>query len=221
MFVSDFNGNGTVELNEFFMAGKAVVLATPEVAGLPYVISGLVAAGGMAAAMSTADGLILAIANAISHDVYYKIIDPKAETAKRLVVARVLLVVIGFAGATIAAMEIQGILGSVIWAFDFAMSGLFFPLVLGVWWKRANRQGAIAGMALGLLSSIWYLVWVRTGGSGFLGITQLTFGIFGSAVSLVSMVVVSLMTPAPNASTQKMVDDARVPAGNAVIGGQR
>jgi len=118
-------------------------------------------------------------------------------------------------------MEIQGILGSVIWAFDFAMSGLFFPLVLGVWWKRANRQGAIAGMALGLLSSIWYLVWVRTGGSGFLGITQLTFGIFGSAVSLVSMVVVSLMTPAPNASTQKMVDDARVPAGNAVIGGQR
>ena len=72
--------------------------------------------------MSTADGLILAIANALSHDLYYKIIDPKAETAKRLVVARVLLVVIGFAGATIAAMEIQGILGSVIWAFDFAMS---------------------------------------------------------------------------------------------------
>ena len=77
----------------------------------------------MAAAMSTADGLILAIANAISHDVYYKMIDPKAETAKRLLVARILLVVIGFAGATIAAMEIQGILGSVIWAFDFAMSG--------------------------------------------------------------------------------------------------
>ena len=62
---------------------------------------------------------------------------------------------------------------------------------------------------------------MRTGGSGFLGITQLTFGIFGSAVSLVSMVVVTLMTPAPNASTQKMVDDARVPAGSAVIGGQK
>ena len=76
-------------------------------------------------------------------------------------------------------------------------------------------------MALGLISSIWYLVWVRTGGSGFLGITQLTFGIFGSAVSLVSMVVVSLMTPAPNASTQKMVDDAGVPAGASVIGGQK
>jgi len=185
MFISDFNGNGTLELNEFFMGG---------------------------------DGLILAIANAISHDVYYKMIDPKAETAKRLLVARVLLVVIGFAGATIAAMEIQGILGSVIWAFDFAMSGLFFPLVLGVWWKRANRQGAIAGMALGLASSIWYLVWVRTGGSGFLGITQLTFGIFGAAVSLVSMVVVSLMTEAPDKATQKMVDEVRIPSGRTVTG---
>ena len=220
MFVSDFNGNGTLELNEFFMGGKAVVLATPEIAGLPYVISGLVAAGGMAAAMSTADGLILAIANALSHDLYYKIIDPKAETAKRLVVARVLLVVIGFAGATIAAMEIQGILGSVIWAFDFAMSGLFFPLVLGVWWKRANREGAIAGMALGLASGMGYLIWVRNGGSGFLGITQLTFGIFGSAVSLVSMVVVSLMTSEPDAATQKMVDEVRVPSGKSILGKQ-
>ena len=220
MFVSDFNGNGTLELNEFFMGGKAVVLATPEIAGLPYVISGLVAAGGMAAAMSTADGLILAIANAISHDVYYKIIDPKAETAKRLVVARVLLVVIGFAGATIAALEIQGILGSVIWAFDFAMSGLFFPLVLGVWWKRANAQGAVAGMLLGLASGTAYLIWVRTGGAGFWGVTQLTFGIVGSLVSLVSMVVVSLMTKAPDAATQRMVDEVRVPSGKTVLGKQ-
>ena len=220
MFVSDFNGNGTLELNEFFMGGKAVVLATPEIAGLPYVISGLVAAGGMAAAMSTADGLVLAIANALSHDLYYKIIDPKAETAKRLIVARVLLVIIGFAGATIAALEIQGILGSVIWAFDFAMSGLFFPLVLGVWWKRANAQGAVAGMLLGLASGTAYLIWVRTGGAGFWGVTQLTFGIVGSLVSLVSMVVVSLMTKAPDAATQKMVDEVRIPSGKTVLGKQ-
>ena len=218
MYVSDFNGNGTLELNEFFMGGKAVVLATPEIAGLPYVISGLVAAGGMAAAMSTADGLVLAIANALSHDLYYKIIDPKAETAKRLIVARVLLVLIGFAGATIAAMKIQGILGSVIWAFDFAMSGLFFPLVLGVWWKRANKQGAVAGMLLGLASGTAYLVWVRNGGAGFWGVTQLTFGIVGSLVSLVSMVVVSLMTPAPDAKTQAMVDEVRIPSGRTVTG---
>jgi len=220
MFVSDFNGNGTLELNEFFMGGKAVVLATPEIAGLPYVISGLVAAGGMAAAMSTADGLVLAIANALSHDLYYKIIDPKAETAKRLIVARVLLVLIGFAGATIAALEIQGILGSVIWAFDFAMSGLFFPLVLGVWWKRANAQGAVAGMLLGLAAGTWYLIHVRTGGTPIWGVTQLTFGIIGSLVSLVSMVVVSLLTKAPDAKTMAMVDEVRIPSGKTVLGKQ-
>ena len=100
------------------------------------------------------------------------------------------------------------------------MSGLFFPLVLGVWWKRANKEGAIAGMALGLISGTAYLIWVRTGGSGFLGITQLTFGIFGSAVSLVSMVVVSLMTSEPDSATQKMVDEVRVPSGKSILGKQ-
>ena len=221
MFISDFNGNGTLELNEFFMGGKAVVLATPEIAGLPYVISGLVAAGGMAAAMSTADGLVLAISNALSHDIYYKIINPKAETAKRLIVARVLLVVFGVAGATIAALQLTGILGAVIWAFDFAMSGLFWPLVLGVWWKRANKEGAIAGMLLGLLSGTAYLVYMESGGTAILGLTSATFGILGSTVSLIAMVVVSLATSAPNSATQKMVDDCRVPSGASVISGQK
>ena len=109
--VIDSNGDGILQINEFFMRGDIVVLATPEIAGLPYVISGLVAAGGMAAAMSTADGLLLAIANALSHDLYYKIIDPKAETKTRLVVARVLLIVIGAAGALVASLKLTGILG--------------------------------------------------------------------------------------------------------------
>ena len=80
--VTDGNKDGILQINEFFMRPDIVVLATPEIAGLPYVISGLVAAGGMAAAMSTADGLLLAIANALSHDLYYKIIDPKADTKR-------------------------------------------------------------------------------------------------------------------------------------------
>ena len=75
-------------------------------------------------------------------------------------------------------------------------------------------------MALGLASSIWYLVWVRSGGSGFLGLTQLTFGIFGAGVSLVSMVVVSLITSAPDAATQKMVDEVRIPSGKTILGKQ-
>ena len=108
------------------MNEDVVVLATPEIAGLPYVISGLVAAGGLAAAMSTADGLIIAMANAISHDIYYKMIDPKASVQKRLIVARVLLVVLGSLAAIMASFKLTGILGAVAWAFDFAMSGLFF-----------------------------------------------------------------------------------------------
>jgi cation/acetate symporter len=75
-------------------------------------------------------------------------------------------------------------------------------------------------MALGLISGFVYLVWVRNGGSGFLGITQLTFGIFGAAVSLVAMVVVSLITAEPNAATQKMVDEVRVPSGRTILGKQ-
>ena len=216
--VIDSNGDGLLQINEFFMRGDIVVLATPEIAGLPYVISGLVAAGGMAAAMSTADGLLLAIANALSHDLYYKIIDPKAETKTRLVVARVLLLVIGALGALVASFKLTSILGAVAWAFDFACSGLFFPLVLGVWWKRANRQGAIAGMLAGLVAGTLYLYMVRWGGmEPWIGIDHLRFGIIGMPVSLIAMVVVSLMTAAPDKETQAMVDETRIPKGASVL----
>jgi cation/acetate symporter len=216
--VVDANKDGLVQINEFFMRGDIVVLATPEIAGLPYVISGLVAAGGMAAAMSTADGLLLAIANALSHDLYYKIIDPKAETKKRLIVARVLLIVIGALGAIVASMKLTSILGAVAWAFDFAMSGLFFPLVLGVWWKRANRPGAIAGMAVGLAVGSWYLYQVRWGGmTPWVGIDHLRFGIIGASASLISMIAVTLMTKEPDAETQAMVDEIRIPKGETYL----
>ena len=215
--VSDSNADGILQINEFFMRPDIVVLATPEIAGLPYFVSGLVAAGGMAAAMSTADGLLLAIANALSHDLYYKIIDPQAETKRRLVVARALLIIIGAAGAGIASLQLTGILGAVAWAFCFACSGLFFPLVLGVWWKRANKQGAIAGMALGFLAGTLYLWHVRTGGAEFIGIDHLRFGMIGMPVSLVAMIVVSLMTPEPDEETQRMVEETRDPTGGTVI----
>jgi len=216
--VTDGNGDGILQINEFFMRPDIVVLATPEIAGLPYVISGLVAAGGMAAAMSTADGLLLAIANALSHDLYYKIIDPKADTRHRLIVARVLLIVIGAAGALVASLKLTGILGAVAWAFCFACSGLFFPIVLGIWWKRANRAGAIAGMVCGFVAGTWYLYMVRFAGmEPWLGMDHLRFGMIGMPVSLVAMVAVSLMTPEPDAETQAMVDEIRVPRGRTVL----
>ena len=216
--IADSNGDGLLQINEFFMRGDIVVLATPEIAGLPYVISGLVAAGGMAAAMSTADGLLLAIANALSHDLYYKIIDPDADTKTRLIVARILLIIIGAGGALVASLKLSSILGAVAWAFSFACSGLFFPLVLGVWWKRANRHGAVAGMGLGFLAGSIYLYQVRFAGmEPWIGIDHLRFGIIGMAVSLISMVVVTLLTEEPDAETQAMVDEIRIPGGATVL----
>jgi cation/acetate symporter len=193
------------------------VLATPEMAGLPYVISGLVAAGGLAAAMSTADGLLLAIANALSHDLYYKMIDPTADTRLRLIVARVLLIIIGVAACLIASLQLTGILGAVAWAFDFACSGLFFPLVLGVWWKRANREGAIAGMIAGFVAGTAYLWYVEHGGALWFGIDHLRFGMIGMPASLVAMVAVTLLTPAPDEETLRMIDEVRVPTGGTIL----
>jgi cation/acetate symporter len=216
--IVDGNGDGLLQINEFFMKGDIVVLATPEIAGLPYVISGLVAAGGLAAAMSTADGLLLAIANALSHDLYYKIIDPKADTKTRLMVARGLLLAVGAAGAYVASQGLTSILGAVAWAFCFANSGLFFPLVLGVWWKRANRAGAVAGMIGGFSAGAWYLYQVQFGGmTPWLGLDGLRFGMIGMPVSLILMIVVSLATEEPDEETQKMVDEIRVPKGKAVL----
>ena len=216
--IVDSSGDGILQINELFMRGDIVVLATPEIAGLPYVISGLVAAGGMAAAMSTADGLLLAIANALSHDLFYKIINPKADTRSRLIVARILLLGVGAIAAFVASFQLTTILGAVAWAFDFACSGLFFPIVLGIWWKRANTAGAIAGMLGGLISGTWYLYMVKWGGMDpWIGIDHLRFGIVGMPVSLVAMVVVTLMTPEPDADTQAMVDEIRIPKGETVL----
>ena len=149
---------GVVRLQDFVINQDVIVLSTPEIAGLPYVISGLVAAGGLAAALSTADGLLLAIANALSHDVYYKMLDPKAPTIRRLTVARVLLFFVAVASAALAATKPGDILAMVGWAFSLAMAGNFPALVMGIWWKRATTAGAICGMIAGFGLCLFYLV---------------------------------------------------------------
>ncbi len=152
------NTAGLLRLQDFGINTDVVVISTPEIAGMPYVIAGLVAAGGLAAALSTADGLLLAIANALSHDVYYKMIDPQAPTNRRLVVARVLLVIVAVLAAWTASQRPADILAMVAWAFSLAAGGLFPALVLGVWWKRTNSAGAIAGMLVGFGVTLTYLL---------------------------------------------------------------
>ncbi len=117
-----------------------------------------------------------------------------------------------------ASLKLTSILGAVAWAFCFANSGLFFPLVLGVWWKRANRAGAIAGMIGGFGAGAWYLYMVQFAGmTPWMGIDGLRFGMIGMPVSLILMIVVSLMTEEPDAETQKMVDDIRIPSGTVTL----
>ena len=148
---------GIVRLADFRLVNDAIVIATPEIAGLPYVISGLVAAGGLAAALSTADGLLLAIANALSHDVYSKMIDKNAPPERKLIVARVLLVIVALMAAWYASTQPADIGTLVAWAFSMAAAGFFPALVLGIWWKRANTAGAVAGMIVGFGLCIYYM----------------------------------------------------------------
>ena len=148
--VADINKDGIFQLGEMRIGGDIIVLATPEIGGLPYVISGMVAAGGLAAALSTADGLLLTIANALSHDLYYKMIDPNAPTSRRVAISKALLLVVALAAAAVAAQKPADILFLVSAAFSFAAAAFFPALVLGIFWKRANKWGASLGMIAGL-----------------------------------------------------------------------
>ncbi|WP_440636823.1 sodium:solute symporter family protein [Bradyrhizobium sp. PUT101] len=174
---------GVVRLQDFVINTDVIVLSTPEIAGLPYVISGLVAAGGLAAALSTADGLLLAIANALSHDVYYKMIDPTAPTARRLVIARVLLLIVALVAAATAATKPGDILAMVGWAFSLAMAGNFPALVMGVWWKRTTSAGAVCGIIAGFGLCLFYLVTTRYfpgAGVKYFGMTSLLNPVTGA-----------------------------------------
>ncbi len=176
-----------------------VVISTPEIAGLPYVITGLVAAGGLAAALSTADGLLLAIANALSHDVYYKMINPNAPAKQRMVVSRVLLVIVAIAAAYVASTRPTDIVAMVAWAFSLAAAGLFPALVLGIWWKRATGTGAVAGILAGFFVTLFYLVITRYWphvGVNYFGMTSLLNPITGAPLVSADAMKAALSNPA-------------------------
>jgi len=214
--IADINRDGIVQLAEIAIDGDVLVLATPEIGGMPYVISGLVAAGGLAAALSTADGLLLAISNALSHDIYYKVVDPAASTQKRVTISKLLLLAVAFIAAYAASQKPADILSLVGAAFSLAASTLFPALVLGVFWKRANHRGAIAGMMAGFAMCVYYMLHTHpTLGSGAAGqwfhIAPISAGIFGVPAGIAVMVVVSLLTPRPHRRDIGLVDHLRAP----------
>lgn len=209
--IEDINGDGILQLAELSLNPDVIVLATPEIAGMPYVISGLVAAGALAAALSTADGLLLTISSALSHDVYYRIIRPEASTQFRLVISKSFLLVVAVMAATVAAEKPGTILSMVAWAFSLAGSAFFPALVLGIFWERATRQGALAGMLVGLALTIYYILRVEFDSIPILGISgiqmepwwhvqSISAGVFGVVAGFFTIIVVSLMTrPDPEA----------------------
>lgn len=219
--VTDINRDNVVQLAEISINPDIIVLATPEIAGLPYVISGLVAAGGLAAALSTADGLLLTISNALSHDFYYRVMHPEASTERRVTVSKLLLMVVALIAAYVASRKIADILDLVSAAFSLAASAFFPALVLGVFWKRANKWGACAGMLAGAAVALTYMAMTQPWLRGVFGVTgpvrlwwdiqPISAGVFGVPVGFAVIVIVSLLTPPPGQAAMRLVDWIRAP----------
>jgi cation/acetate symporter len=221
--IIDINKDGIVQLAEISIGADIVVLATPEIAGLPYVISGLVAAGGLAAALSTADGLLLTIANALSHDVYYKMVNPSASTATRIGVSKALLLGVALVAAYVASLRTADIVLLVSAAFSLAAAGFFPALVLGIFWKRATASAAVLGMLGGVSITFYYFAtthpWMRKifGVTGSIAdrtwwdIESISAGVFGVPLGFLVIIVVSLVTPRPKRDVQELVEHVRFP----------
>ena len=221
--IVDINKDGIVQLAEIAIGADIVMLATPEIAGLPYVISGLVAAGGLAAALSTADGLLLTIANALSHDLYYKMINPNASTATRIGVSKALLLLVSVVAAYVASLKTADMLFLVSAAFSLAAAGFFPALVLGIFWKRTTGIAAVVGMLSGVIVTFYYMATTQPSMRGMFGVTSpiadntwwdilpISAGVFGVPLGFAIIIIVSLITPAPKPEVQDLVEHVRFP----------
>jgi len=151
--LQDVNQDGVVQFAEIGLSPDILVLITPEIAGMPFFLSGLIAAGGLAAALSTADGLLLAIAGSLSHDLYYRVLDPEATAQRRVTMSKIALLSAALMAAWITSLQPGNIVVLVGSAFALAASSLFVPLVAGIFWSGATRRGALWAMGTGFVSS--------------------------------------------------------------------
>lgn len=209
--LADTNGDGILQWSELIIDKDIVVMATPEIANLGVFVIGLVAAGAMAAALSTAGGLLIAISSSFAHDIYYRVLKPNASEANRLKVARITIVIATVIAGLVALDPPGAITQIVAWAFALA-SGTFFPaLVLGVWWKRSNAKGVTAGMIVGLAVTLAYIFASKSGAFVLFGIIDTGAGIFGAAAAILTNVIVSLSTAPPSQKAQDEVMNLRYP----------
>jgi cation/acetate symporter len=228
--INDKDGNGTItyapgeasdpeSLNEITPDRDIMVLANPEIAGLPSFVVGLVAAGGLAAALSTASGLLLVVSSSVAHDFYYKRFRPNASEAQQLKVGRIAMggaiIVAGYFGVNPPGFVAQ----VVAFAFGLAAASFFPVIVAGIFWKRANAQGAVAGMLTGLVFTTAYIVYAVPadagaffiGGTRPLGISPEGIGFIGMLLNAAVLVVVSKMTAPPPPEMQRLIEEIRYP----------
>ncbi len=201
----DINGDGILQLGELHLSSDVIVLLAPEIARLPAVIGYLVAAGGLAAALSTADGLLLSIASAFSHDVYRGAIDPRAPAMRAVILSKALVLMVAVMAAMAASLRPERVVTLVAAAFSIAASALFAPLVMGIFWRRANRWGAVAGMLAGLGTCLWYMAVNLPWSRELLGVTMplaqarwldlepTSAGVFGVSASFVAVFLGSIV----------------------------
>ncbi|AVP58320.1 VC_2705 family sodium/solute symporter [Pulveribacter suum] len=203
--VEDMNGDGIVQFGEIRFGADLIVLATPEIGGLPYVVAGLVAAGGLAAALSTADGLLLTISNALVRDLYFQETRKRASPEQRVILTKFTLLSVALSAAFVAALKPSEILPIVSASFSIAASAFVPAMVLGIFWRGTTRQGAVAGMVSGLAVTVYYLMaqvdWVHEvvprvllpDGLWF-GIHPISAGVFGVPTGLLVAWAVSVAT---------------------------
>ncbi len=222
--INDVNADGIVQLGEIHLGADMVVLAGPEIGGLPYVMSGLIAAGAMAAALSTADGLLLTISNALSNDTSVRVVSPDMTANRQVIVSKVFLLLVAFLAAWVATQTPADIIFMVTAAFSFAASSFFPALVLGIFWSRATKWGASMGMLAGLGMTFYYMAttqpWLRELIFGtprsepidlWWGIQPIAAGVFGIPMAFGVIIVVSLLTARPGPQTLAMIADLRRP----------
>ena len=227
---TDLDGDGMLnftggEGNEVIINNDILVLASPEIGGLPAPIVGLVAAGGLAAALSTASGLLLVISSSVANDVYHKRINPQAGERQQLLVARIAMalaiVVAGYLG-----INPPGFAGEVVaLAFGLACASFFPTLTLGIFWKKCTAMGAAAGMGAGITVTLAYMVaTLPAEASGFFlgldplwGIAPVGFGFIGMLINFAVTIVVSSFTPKPTPVMQELVEEVRYPGRTTLV----
>ncbi len=226
--LQDSSGDGILQAAELFGVNGVpasidrdiIVLALPEIANLSAIIIALVAAGGLAAALSTASGLLIVISSAVAHDIYGKMLRPDASDYRKLQVGR-LAILAGVIIAGYFGIRPPGFVAEVVaFAFGLAAASFFPAIVFGIFWKRATKEGAIAGMVIGLAFTAIIIGMIRSPQifgtaepiiSDFFGVGAQGIGTIGMLINAAVTVVVSLMTPPPPDHVQEMVESIRYP----------